>query len=453
MSEGADPRRIALVEDDADVRAATAQLLTLAGFAVDAFAAAAPALDLIDADYPGIVVSDIRMPGLSGLDLFAALHARDPALPVILVTGHADVPMAVDALKAGAWDFLAKPCDPAALVAAAGRAATARTLALENRRLRRAAADERPGDVAAALVGRSPAIRRLREMVPVLADAGIDLFVEGETGTGKELLARLIHRAGRRARHRFVAVACAALPEELIDGELFGGGDGGVLAASRGTLFLDDVDRASPRLQARLVPLVEERVVRGAGGRAPTPVDLRIVAAGGEAGERGPAGIAPELFYRLAAVRLRLPPLRERREDVPLLFAHLVDASAARLRLAVPPLTAAARDRLATHEWPGNVRELAHFADRFVLGLEDGGTAADAPAGSLADRVAAFERDAIVEAVRAAGGDAGAAMDRLGLPRKTFYYKVQRHGIDLAALRRRLRDTDAGGGGGVSRPA
>ena len=399
----ADPLRVALVEDDEDLRASTAQLLMLAGFQVDAFPAAPPALAAIDADYPGPVVTDIRMPMMSGLELFATLHARDATLPVILVTGHADVAMAVDALKAGAWDFLSKPCDPAALVAAVGRAATARTLALDNRRLRAAAQADPDDDVAAGLIGRSPAIRRLREMVPVLANADIDLFVEGETGTG----------------------------------------DTGVVASSRGTLFLDDVDRASAMLQARLVPLIEERAIRGSGGRGSTPIDLRVIATGGEGGEhggeRGSEAIMPELFYRLAAVRLRLPPLRERREDIPLLFAHLVDGSASRLRMPIPALTAAARDRLAGHDWPGNVRELAHFADRFVLGLEDQAGEAALPTSSLPERVAAFERDAIVEAVLATDGEIGVAMERLGLPRKTFYYKVQRHGIDLTALRRRAR--------------
>ncbi len=431
--------RVALVDDDDDLRAATAQWLSLAGFAVDSFVAAPPALDALGPDYPGVVVSDIRMPIISGLELFATLNRLDPTLPVILVTGHADVEMAVDALKAGAWDFLSKPCDPDALVAAVGRAAMARALALENRRLRDAVSTTDTGGVAAALVGRSPAIRRLREMVPVLANADIDLFIEGETGTGKELLARLIHRAGKRGRHRFVAVGCAAMPEELIDSELMGNGDGGVMASSRGTLFLDDIDRASPRLQARLVPLIEERAVRGAAGRAATPIDLRVIASGGEAGEAGPAAVSPELFYRLAAVRLRLPPLRERREDIPLLFAHLADASAARLRLPAPVLTAAARDRLATYHWPGNVRELAHFADRIVLGLEAGDAGAGASDLPLPDRVALFEREAIIDAIRTADGDAGLAMERLGLPRKTFYYKVQRHDIDLTAIRRGLR--------------
>ncbi len=423
--------RVALVEDDEDLRVSTAQLLSLGGFAVDAFPAAAPALAAIDSDYPGVVVTDVRMPMMSGIELFQTLRTRDPELPVILVTGHADVPMAVDALHAGAWDFLAKPFDPAALVAAVARAATARALALDNRRLRALAseADE------SGLVGRSPAIVRLREMILVLANADIDLLIEGETGTGKELLARLIHRAGKRARHRFLAVACAALPDALLESELFAGvGDGSVVAASRGTLFLDDVDHAQPGLQARLVQLVEERSVRG------SPVDIRVIATAAEEARRASDAITPALLYRLAAVRLRMPPLRERREDVPLLFAHLVDLSAARLRRPVPALTQGTRDHLSRHDWPGNVRELAHFADRFVLGLDAEASGATLPPSTapLPDRVAAFEREAIVEAVLAVGGDAGAAMDRLGLPRKTFYYKVQRHGIDLNALRRRV---------------
>ncbi len=426
--------RVALVEDDADLRASTGQLLTLAGFDVVPFASAPPALLAIDATFDGIVVTDVRMPQMSGIELFRILQERDPTLPVVLVTGHADVEMAVDAIKGGAWDFLSKPFDPDALIAAATRAMAARTLALDNRRLRALAVE----DDASGLVGRSDAIRRLREMIPVLANADIDLFVEGETGTGKELLARLIHRAGKRARHRFVAVACAALPDTLVDSDLFAAtGDHGVVAAHRGTLFLDDIDQASRPLQARLTQLVEERAVRGT--RDTVPVDVRIIATGAEEGQRPSDAIGPALLYRLAAVRVRMPPLRERREDVPLLFAHLVDLSAARLRREVPALTQESRDYLTRHDWPGNVRELAHFADRFVLGLDaapDAAAASDGDAMSLPDRIAAFERQAILAAITAAGGEIGTAIDRLGIPRKTFYYKVQRLGIDLKSLRR-----------------
>lgn len=414
--------RVALVEDDADLRASTMQLLELAGHEVDAFADATAALAAVGRAYPGVVVSDVRMPRVSGIELFRTLHDRDPQLPVILVTAHGDIAMAVEALQAGAWDFLAKPFDPEALLAAVARAATARALVLENRALR-----EEADGPAAALLGRAPAIERLRGTIGMLGDAAIDVLVTGETGTGKELVARLIHRAGRRARHRFVRVACAALPAgaEAALGEE-------IARASRGTLFLDDIDRASPALQAMLAEVVEERAVRRPLGEA-QPLDLRVVAACGD-DEAAQQRIAPALFHRLAAVRLRVPPLRERGEDVPLLFAHLLDAAAARLRIGPPAIADSVRHRLATHDWPGNVRELAHLADRVALGLE-GSPAADASAGSLPERLDAFEREAIVAAVQAAGGNVGAAIAALGLPRKTFYYRVKRLGIDLDAVR------------------
>ena len=326
--------RVALVEDDEDLRLSTTQLLTLAGFDVVAFPAAPPALLAIDAGFDGIVVTDVRMPHMSGIELFRILRERDPTLPVVLVTGHADVATAVDAIKNGAWDFLSKPFDPDALIAAATRAMAARSLALDNRRLRAEAA----GGEEMVLVGRSPAIARLREMIPVLADADIDLLIEGETGTGKELFARAIHRAGRRARHRFVAIACAALPGPAIEDDLFASmGDRGIVGAQRGTLFLDDIDQASRGLQGRLTQVIEDRAIRGP--RDVVPVDLRVIATAAEETQRAPDAIAPALLYRLAAVRLRMPPLRERRDDVPLLFAHLLDQSARRLRREVPPLT------------------------------------------------------------------------------------------------------------------
>lgn len=434
MMEG--PSRIALIEDDEDLRVSTAQWLTVAGFAVDAFAAAAPALAAIGAEYPGVVITDVRMPQMSGIELFQTLRDRDADLPVILTTGHGDVTMAVDALRAGAWDFITKPFDPEALTAAATRAATARALALDNRRLR-ALTDQAD---TSALVGQSAAIRHLRGIIPVLAQSDIDLFIEGETGTGKALLARTIHRAGTRGRHRFLTIACAALPEPLVD-ELFAATGGASLtAAPRGTVLLDDIDLASDSLQARLIPVLEDRVLRPVGGRFPIPLDIRVIATANETGTQIPTTMAPALFYRLAAMRLRLPPLRERREDIPLLFAHLTQQTADRLRVPVPPITASVRERLLRHDWPGNVRELAHFAARFVQGLEEN-TAPAQPALSLGNRVDAFERDAIVEAFIAAGGDAGAAMQRLCLPRKTFYYKIARHGIDLDALRQSARAT------------
>ena len=432
--ENHDAARVALVEDDADLARATAQLLRLAGFAVETFAAAAPALAAITADWPGVVVTDVRMPLVSGIDLFRQLHDRDPELPVILVTGHGDIEMAVQLLKAGAWDFLTKPFAPDTLIAAVRRAATARALTLENRRLRSLAeADDAP-----LFLGENPAIRRLREMIPVLANADIDLFIEGETGTGKDLLARLIHRAGKRARHRFLPIACAGVPQALAD-PLFtasGHAEPGLAAAHRGTLYLDDVDRAPSHLQERLLPFAEQRVLRRLDEAV--PVDIRVISTSQNAAEGPPPALLAPLFYRLAAMRLSIPPLRERREDIPALFARFAGDAARRLGRELPVITAPLRTMLERHDWPGNVRELGNFAEQFVLGLGDPAPApAPGAAKGLTERVDAFERDEIIAAVQAAGGEIGAAIRALDLPRKTFYYKVNKHGIDLTALRRR----------------
>ena len=428
------PIPIALVEDDDDLARSTAQLLRLAGFAVEHFPAAAPALAAVTAEWPGIVVTDVRMPHMSGIDLFRQLHERDAELPVILVSGHGDIEMAVQTLKAGAWDFLTKPFAPDALIAAVNRAATARMLTLENRQLRRIAAD----DDAPLFLGESPAIRRLREMIPVLANADIDLFIEGETGTGKDLLARLIHRAGKRARHRFLPIACAGMPEALAEPLFTASGhtEPGLTAAHRGTLYLDDIDRAPAYLQQRLLPFVEQRVLRRRDEAV--PVDVRVISTSQTATEGPPSSLLPPLFYRLAAMRLSVPPLRERREDITLLFARFAGDAASRLGRDLPPVTSAVRTMLERHDWPGNLRELANFAEQFVLGLGDltSMPAASTPKG-LTERVDAFEREEIIAAVNAANGEIGAAIRALDLPRKTFYYKVNKHGIDLGALRRR----------------
>lgn len=431
--------RVALIEDDEDLRVSTTQLLSLAGFTVDAYPAAAPALAAIQGDFPGVVVTDVRLPHLSGTEVFEQLRARDPSLPVILITGHGDVEMAVSALKAGAWDFLTKPFDPDVLLAAVTRAATARMLELDNRRLRAAAqATGAPEDDASnGLIGYSPAIERLRSMIPVLADADIDLLIEGETGTGKALLARRIHAAGKRRRHRLLGVACGAYPDALLDSDLFARvGSGSVVAASRGTVLLDDLDQASRALQARLTALVEARALVTPGVRDAVPIDLRVIATAAEPGARAEDAIAPALLYRIAAVRLRMPPLRERREDVVPLFAHFVAEAAQRIEGPVPAMTAAAQHHLATHDWPGNVRELAHFAERFVLGLDATADTTEAPPASLPERLDAFERAAIIAAMSAAGGEVGVAIEHLGIPRKTFYYRVKRLGIELGPLKR-----------------
>ncbi|KQT34729.1 Fis family transcriptional regulator [Sphingomonas sp. Leaf412] len=419
-----DPAEVTLVDDDDDLRAATAQLLDLAGFTVHAFPDGNAALAAVGEDFPGPVVSDVRMPGMSGIELFRHLSARDPDLPVILMTGHGDVAMAVDALKAGAWDFLTKPFDGADLVAAVRRAATARALALENRRLRAAAAGPEE-----TLLGETPDIRRLRAMIPMLSDAALDLVIEGETGTGKELFARLVHRAGKRGRHRFQSLDCAILPAAVVERELFAR-TGPIAQANRGTLFLDNLDRATADLQHRLAQFAERRTV--AWDRPdPDPVDVRLVAAIGD-GARD--RVLPDLYHRIAGVPLRMPPLAERRADIPLLFARAVDAAATRHRRPAPAVAEAAH-RAARRDWPGNVRELELAAERMVLGLDPADDAS--PDETLPRRIEAFERSAIREAIATARGDVARTIALLGIPRETFYYRVKRLGIDLKEERER----------------
>ena len=426
--------RVALVDDDQDVRGSLRQSLELAGYAGDEFGDGAAALGAIDGSYPGVIVSDVRMPGMSGIELFRSLNGIDAQLPVVLMTGHGDIAMAVDALKGGAWDFLTKPFDPETLLAAVARATETRRLVLENRQLR-ALSDE---GGSSALIGRSPQMDRLRQTIEVLADADIDVLVEGETGTGKELVARLIHRSGKRSRHRFATLPCATFTDPMVDEGIFGQ-SGLVASAQRGTLYLDDLDQAPTMLQARLSSLLEERVLPAAHRDRTQVLDLRVIGSIDDS-ERAREAVDAALLHRLAAVRLRIPPLRERREDVPLLFAHCLAEAASRLRQDMPDVSSTIMARLDSHDWPGNVRELAHFANRVVLGIENDGQLHENSRQSLPERMEGFERRAITQAIHDSGGDIGAAIEALGLPRKTFYYRAKRLGIDIKQERHRAKD-------------
>ena len=433
--------QILLVDDDDGLRTALVQTFELAGLEVEAHADPRTALTRLSADFPGILVTDIRMPGMTGTELFHRAAAIDSEIPVLLMTGHGDVAMAVAMLKDGAFDFIAKPFAPEQLVASANRALELRRLVLENRRLRQLAED---ADHASPLIGQSPAIERLRATIRQVAPAEVDVLVEGETGTGKELVARLLHRASTRRARPFVAIDCAALPDAVAEEELFGlgpsagrrGQEGRIIAADRGTLFLDEIDSMSPALQGKLLRVVEEREVRG-GGEGPRVVDLRIVAAAKtDLAEAVAAGrFRADLLYRLDAVRLRVPPLRERRGDVPLLFAAFLREAAERFGRPVPSIDAGISARLDTHDWPGNVRELRNYAQRVTLGLAD--QAATAPEMEpLPLRVERFEGDVIRTVLEEVQGDVRSALERLGIPRKTFYDKVARHGLSLDAFRR-----------------
>mgnify|MGYP001268923886 CR=1 FL=1 len=448
MSMEGTAARIILVDDDREVLDAYRLTLELDGLPVTAVGSARAALDMLTADLPAVVLSDVRMPGLDGFGLLEAVRAIDTEIPVVLVTGHADVPMAIKAVRAGAWDFIEKPADPVRLVETLRRALAHRALILENRTLRTGAADRDP--VAGRLVGRSAAVERLRRTLRTLADAEADVLLFGETGTGKEVAARALHDFGRRAKGRFVAVNCGAIPETMIESELFGHEPGAFTGArerrigkiehaSGGTLFLDEIESMPLPAQVRLLRVLQERTIERLGSNREIPVDLRVVAATkadlAELAVRG--AFREDLVYRLNVVTLRLPPLRERREDVPLLFTHFLDLAAQRQGRAAPPLDPALSERLRQQDWPGNVRELRNAAERYLLGLDEDEPQQPARGGAglltLEERMEAAERRIIEETLAQFSGRIGVTAEALGITRKTLYLKMKKYDLGRGA--------------------
>lgn len=436
---------VVLIDDDRDLLKATVQTLELAGFSVSAFAVAAEALATLDAGFAGVVVSDIRMPQIDGLQLFNRILRLDADIPVILVTGHGDIAMAVKAIKDGAYDFITKPFAADRLVQSVRRAAEKRRLVMENRALREAAGEAQDS---LPLIGQTPAMDRLRRTLRQIADTDVDVLVTGETGSGKEVVASLLHRWSRRAKGNFVALNCGTLPETVIESELFGHEAGAFTGAQKkrigriehasgGTLFLDEIESMPVSTQVQMLRVLEMREVTPLGTNEVRPVDLRVVAAAkvdlGDPRQRG--AFREDLYYRLNVVTISIPPLRERRDDVALLFFYFAERAAARFHRPVPAVPATVHRHLSDHDWPGNVRELAHFAERFVLGLEEGAEAQPpAPAQSnaamkLPERLERYEADIIRETLGRNDGDVRRTIEALGIPRKTFYDKLQRHGI------------------------
>ncbi|MYN19933.1 response regulator [Rugamonas sp. FT107W] len=431
-----------LIEDEAALRLATSQTLELGGFSVQACASAEEALALLRADYPGVIVTDVRLPGRSGLELLAQAAALDAELPVIVVTGHGDVEMAVAAMRSGAYDFIEKPFAAERLLDAVRRAQERRRLVLENRQLR---SDRAQHPDVPDLVGRSAAIEQLKVLIRNIAPAGVDVLINGQTGTGKEVAARLLHAASGR-KGNFVAINCGALPESVFESEIFGHEAGAFTGAQKrrigkleyaqgGTVFLDEIESMPMALQVKLLRVLQERRLERLGANDTVALDCTIVAATKldllQLSAQGQ--FREDLYYRLSVVSIDLPRLRDRRDDIPLLLAHFTADAAARYRRPLPQWSAQQMAQWQAADWPGNVRELRNFAERLVLGVAAAAPLAvpadAAEALSLPQQVDHHERELIVQALSAVDGNVALAADNLMVPRKTLYDKLKKYQI------------------------
>ncbi len=431
--------KVAIVDDEADMRQSISQWLALSGFDTETYASAEEALKGIGAEFPGVVVSDIKMPGMDGMAFLKRLMSMDSGLPVIMITGHGDVPMAVEAMRVGAFDFLEKPFNPDRMTELAKKATQTRRLTLDNRALRRELSD---GSVLMKkLIGGSPEMERLREDILDLGQADGHVLIDGETGTGKTLVAHALHAVGSRAGRKFVTISCAAWSEDQLQARLFGPGEDGMIPlveeARGGTLCLEDIEALSHPLQSRLLTLINDQG---------TPPETRIIAI---CNQHQPDTtlenvLRPDLYYRLGALTIVLPPLRNRGEDILTLFTRMSEQFAEEYGCDAPQVTAQEAAQLLQAPWPGNVRQLVNIAERAVLQNRRGsgsiasllmadneaaGPALTTEGKPLKDYVEAFERMLIDNTMRRHKGSIVAVMEELCLPRRTLNEKMAKYAL------------------------
>jgi len=432
--------KVAIIDDEADMRDSISQWLELSGFKTICFESANEAIGSLGSDFAGIVLSDIRMPGMDGMELLKRLHSVDASLPVILITGHGDVQMAVDAMRIGAYDFVEKPFDPERLADLTRHAVDARRLTLDNRALRRELSD---GSVLLRkIMGNSPQIEKLREDILDLAQADAHVLITGETGTGKSLIARGIHACGSRQGKPFYALNCTALDEDELSTRLFGPAENPEnrpVMASRTpcTLCLEDVHSLSEGMQSRLIAALEKMDAEGDDNI------VRILSISGLSSDETQTQIRPDLYFRLAGMEVAAPTLRERGEDVLILFTRFLQLFSEDYGCEVPELTAQDAANLLQASWPGNIRQLQNLAERAVLqsrrgeaGIatlltDEGLRAPSEQAGEkpLKEHVEAFERMLIENALRRNRGSVATVMEELALPRRTLNEKMAKYGL------------------------
>lgn len=432
---------IIYIEDSDDVRFACKQTLTLAGYSVISCSTAEQSLPMIESQTNIIVLTDVRLPGMSGLDLLSRIIEIDAKIPVVLITGHGDVEMAVGAMRNGACDFIEKPCSSDKLLSIIARAVEKRRLIVENKHLlTRLQQEEGP-----ILIGRSPQMQQLRKMIMNVADTDADVLIYGETGCGKEVVARMLHHWSSRHKGKFVALNCAGLPENLFESEIFGHEPGAFTGALKkrigkiehangGTLFLDEVEGMPAGMQVKLLRVLQERTIERLGANQLIPVNCRVIAATKEdlLRQSEENHFRADLYYRLNVVSLSIPPLRQRREDIPELFYWFASQAAQKYNRPLPDISPMLLACLQSQSWPGNVRELKHNAERFVLGLltqHQPVPMTQQEERGLTACIDAFEKKLIEDMLRQTEGQVSLTARLLQLPRKTLYDKLNKHQI------------------------
>ena len=445
---------VLLVDDEPMVRKSTQKWLQLAGFEVIECDSAIQALTYIDEAFSGIIVSDVKMPEMDGLALLDEVVSRVPGLPVVLVTGHGDVDMAINAMRQGAYDFIEKPFNPERLVETIQRACEKRRLMLENLKLQQHLASS--SGIDSRLIGMSASIQRLKKEILNLAEMDTNVIIYGETGTGKELVAQSLHEYSNRNKAHFVPINCGAIPDSLIESELFGHEAGAFTGAAKrrigkfeyasgGTLFLDEIESMPLNLQIKLLRALQEGVIERLGGNQPIPVDLRVIAAA-KTDLREEERFREDLFYRLNVSQLHIPPLRDRIEDVPLLFEHYVRMTSEDHHKEQRHFPEQDIRTLQGYQWPGNVRELKNIAMRYALDKrlsvadilfpqESQLSSSEITAESgqpLAVQVARFEEEVLRLSLQEHKGNIKAVMDQLDLPRRTLNQKMAKYGLNRA---------------------
>jgi DNA-binding NtrC family response regulator len=438
--------QLLMIEDESILRISLQDELRERGYEVHAFADPLPALKFFSQSPVPIVISDIRLPNIDGIEVLSRIKAMDPDTSVILMTAYGEVSVAVEAMKKGAFDYLTKPFDMEELIIRVERACDLIVLREENLRLRQTV-------TGTSLIGKSEAIRMLRNSIETASNSDLTVLLTGKTGTGKDLTAELIHNASPRSRRPFVKIACAQYSSTVLESELFGHVQGAFTGATRkkkgkfslapgGTVYLDDVDDISPEIQVKLLRVLDEKIVEPVGSLQEIQVDIRIIASTKkDLTEMIRSGrFRDDLFYRLNAYPIKLPPLREHKEDIPLMVRYFWD------HLGHPErsLTDDALQAAQAHDWPGNVRELKNITSRLALSCptnlvskrdfpaelqEKDNEKDEATPETFVEIMASMERKILSEALRDAGGNQSKAARRLGMKLSTFRDRIARHTI------------------------